>query len=200
MNHPVIATSMVFDPASDAFCRAIVSRKAKQLIRRTGFSASDLEDIKQDLYLRILQSWPKYEPEHSHRNRFITAVVERYVANLLRNRGAGKRDDRETSSLNLSLEPPSEGANELGETISERELDSRLGRKRRDHVELASLQSDVRQLLAELPEPWRAMLELRRTQTQTQISLQLGVSRATLRNWMQRIRQRFEEKGIRDYL
>ncbi len=199
MNQLIDETPTVFDPMSDAFCRTIVSRKARQLVRRAGFSAADLDDIKQDIYLRILQSWPKYQPDHSHRNRFITAVVERYAANLLRNRGAGKRDDRETSSLSMSLEIPSEGAKELSDTISDHELDSRLGRKRRDHVELAGLRSDIRQLIAELPEQWQAMLELRKTLTQTQVCRQLGVSRSTLRNWMQQIRERFEEAGIRDY-
>ena len=99
----------------------------------------------------------------------------------------------------MSLKTPSEGAKELSDTISDHELDSRLGRKRRDHVELAGLRCDIRQLIAELPEQWQAMLELRKTHTQTQVCTQLGVSRSTLRNWMQQIRERFEDAGIRDY-
>ena len=79
-----------FDPSNDRFTRGIIRRKINQLVRRSGFSQQERDDLEQDLLVRVLQSLPKFDPDQAHRNKFITTVVERYVANILRDRSAGK--------------------------------------------------------------------------------------------------------------
>lgn len=184
----------------DRFTRGIIRRKVKQLIGRAGFTRQDREDLEQELLARVLQSLPRFNPAQAHRNKFITTVVERYVANILRNKQAAKRDHRRVTSLNVMIEITHEGPTELAQTVGERELDARLGRWRRSEPELAQLAIDVAEVIVTLPESWQTLLELRKTQTMQQIASEMGVPRTTLNDWMRRIRQGCENAGLKDYL
>ncbi|MCA9259623.1 MAG: sigma-70 family RNA polymerase sigma factor [Planctomycetales bacterium] len=189
-----------FDPSDDRFTRGIIRRKVNQLIGRAGFTQQDREDLEQDLFVRVLQSLPKFNPDQAHRNKFITTVVERYVANILRNKQAEKRDHRRISSLNVMIEITEEGPTELAQTIGNRELDARLGRHRRAEEELTQLAFDLADVMSTLPESWRKLLELRKSRTMQEVADEMGVPRTTLNDWMRRIRQRFEKAGMQDYL
>lgn len=98
------------------------------------------------------------------------------------------------------IEITDEGPTELAQTIGERELDARLGRRRRSEEELAQLALDLADVIATLPESWQKLLELRKTQTMPEIASEMGVPRTTLNERMRRIRQRFEKAGMRDYI
>lgn len=189
-----------FDPSDDRFTRGIIRRKVKQLIGRAGFTQQDREDLEQDLFVRVLQSLPKFNPDQAHRNKFITTVVERYVANILRNKQAEKRDHRRISSLNVMIEITEEGPTELAQTIGDRELDARLGRHRRAEEELNQLAFDLAEVMSTLPESWRTLLELRKSRTMQEAADEMGVPRTTLNDWVRRIRRRFENAGMQDYL
>lgn len=184
----------------DRFTRGIIRRKINQLVGRAGFTSQDGDDLQQDLILRVLQSLPSFDSDQGHRNKFITAVVERHVANILRNKQAEKRDHRRISSLNVMVEIAKDKKAELAQTIGQRELDARLGRRRRSDHELAQLALDLADVIATMPESWQTLLELRKTQTMSEIASGMGVPRTTLNDWMRRIRQRFEKAGMRDYL
>ena len=189
-----------FDPSDDRFIRGIIRRKVNQLIGRAGFTLQDRESLEQELFARVLQSLPRFNPEVAHRNKFITAVVERYVANILRNKKAEKRDHRRITSLNVTIEITDEGPTELAQTIGDRELDARLGRERRSEQELHELALDLADVMATLPDAWWTLLELRKSRTMPEIAEEMGVPRTTLNDWMRRIRQRFEKSGMQDYL
>jgi RNA polymerase sigma-70 factor (ECF subfamily) len=189
-----------FNEKFDRFTRGIVRRKISQLMGRAGLTTQDRQDLEQDFFARILQSLRLFNPDVAHRNKFITAVVERYVANILRDKKATKRDHRRISSLNVPIGIGDEELTELAQTISDRELDARLGRKRLREDELAQLAIDLADVIATLPEDWRTLLELRKSQTMPEIANELGVPRTTLNTWVQHIRQRFEKGGLRDYL
>jgi RNA polymerase sigma-70 factor (ECF subfamily) len=189
-----------FDPSNDRFTRGIIRRKINQLVRRSGFSQQERNDLEQDLLVRVLQSLPKFDPDQAHRNKFITTVVERYVANILRDRGAGKRDRRGRISLNVMIDGGEEGPTELLQTIGDRELDARLGRDRREEDELRQMAIDMAEVISTLPDSWQTLLELRKSRTMQQVADEMGVPRTTLNDWMRRIRQRFENAGMQDYL
>ena len=189
-----------FDPSNDRFTRGIIRRKINQLVRRSGFSQQERDDLEQDLLVRVLQSLPKFNPDQAHRNKFITTVVERYVANILRDRSAGKRDRRGRISLNVMIDGGEEGPTELLQTIGDRELDARLGRDRREEDELTQLAIDMAEVISTLPDSWQTLLELRKSRTMQQVADEMGVPRTTLNDWMRRIRQRFENAGMQDYL
>lgn len=189
-----------FNPSDDRFTCGIIRRKVKQLIGRAGFTRQDREDLEHELFVRVLQSLPKFDPDKAHRNKFVTTVVERHVANILRNKRADKRDHRRIGSLNVTIEVAEDGPTELADTVGGRELDARLGRYRRSEEELSQLAMDLADLIAGLPENWRTLLELRKTQTMQQVADEMGVPRTTLNDWMRRIRIQCEDTSLRDYL
>ena len=184
----------------DRFTHGIVRRKVKQLIGRAGFTRQDCEDLSQEFFARVLQSLRSYDPAVGHRNKFVTAVVERHVATVLRNKRAEKRDDRQTTSLSVMIDIADEGPTEFAQTIGDREFDARLGRHRRSEVELSQLRLDLHDMIGTLPESWQTLLELRKTRTMSEAANAMGVPRTTLDGWMRRIRKRFEKVGLRAYL
>jgi len=189
-----------FNPNDDRFTRGIIRRKVKQLIGRVGFTRQDREDLEQELKLRVLQSMAKFDPDHSHRNRFITAVVERYVRNILRDASAEKRDHTRVCSLNVDIEIADEGLAEFAQTIDAHQHDGRLGTDSRPDAELAALAMDLADLIADLPDEWQTLLDLRKTHSMTEISVLMGRPRTTLCGWMHRIADRFEQAGLHEYL
>ncbi|MGE0769299.1 MAG: sigma-70 family RNA polymerase sigma factor [Hyphomicrobiaceae bacterium] len=189
-----------FHEKFDRFTLGIIRRKVKQLITRAGFTPQDREDLEQELFARVLQSLPSFDPGQAHRNKFITAVVERYVANILRDKRAGKRDHRRICSLNITIDVAGEGPIELAETISRRELDARLGGHPRSDEELAQLACDIAEVMGTLPDELRDLAERLRTESVSEIARATGVPRTTLNESVRRLRRRFERAGLKDYL
>ena len=189
-----------FNQKLDRFTHGIVRRKVKQLIGRAGFTQQDREDLEQELLLRVLQSLPSFDPKQAHRNKFVTAVVERHVATILRNKRAEKRNDHLVASINVTVEVEGMGAVELAQTVSEDELAARLGRKRRSAEDLANLALDIATVIAAMPKDWQELAERRKTQSMQEIADDLGVPRTTLNETMQLITARFKRAGLREYL
>jgi len=189
-----------FNQKLDRFTHGIVRRKVKQLIGRAGFTHQDREDLEQELLLRVLQSLPSFDPKQAHRNKFVTAVVERHVATILRNKRAEKRNDQLVTSINVTVEVDDVGSVEMVQNVSEDELDARLGRKRRSAEDLANLALDIATVIAAMPQEWQQLAERRKTQSMQEISDALGIPRTTLNETMQLITARFKRAGLREYL
>ena len=184
----------------DRFARGIIRRKVNQLIGRAGFTRQDREDLEQELVLRLLQALPSFDRAKAHRNVFVTTVIERYVANILRDKQAEKRDHRRIGCLDVMMEITDEGPTELAQTIGQRELDARLGCHRRSDEELAQLARDIADVMAKLPDELRELAERLKSQTKSEIARDMGVPRTTLNESVRRLRRRFESKGLKDYL
>ena len=178
----------------DRFTRGIIRRKVNQLIGLAGFTQQDYGDLEQDFLARVLQSLPSFDPKKAHRNKFITAVVERHFANLLRNKKAAKRDHRRIGSLNVTIFVQGAGPIELAQTIGQRELNSRRGCNPRSDEELAQLVSDVATVMATLPDNWRELAERLKYQSVAEVARDLGIPRTTLHGWISSIRKLFEGK------
>ena len=83
------------------FAAHLIRQKAKQLIRRPEFAKSDQPDLEQELSLRVIEAFPKFDPEVAHWNAFVTTIVERNVASILEFETAEKRCSEEgIESLN----------------------------------------------------------------------------------------------------
>lgn len=168
----------------DRFARGIIRRKVRLLIGRAGFTAQDREDLEQDLVLRLLQSLDLFDPEQAHPNVFITTVIERAVAMILRERRAKKRDSGVVHSLDR-----------IKEASSTEPADPRRGDE-----EASDLASDLVEVLARLPEELRILAERLKSQSLSQAARDLGVPRTTLQRRVQRLRQCFEDADLRIYL
>ena len=178
----------------------IIKKKVRQIIGRAGYTRQDQEDLEQELLTRLLQSLKSFDPKQAHRKCFVTAVVERDVANILRDAKAEKRDHRRIGSLHVMIEVTDDGPTELAGTIGEREHNARRCRHPRSEDDLAQLATDLADVVAAIPDELRDLAERLKTQSIAAIAREVGVPRTTLNDSVRHLRQRFEQAGLRDYL
>lgn len=170
----------------DRFARGIIGRKVRLLVDRAGFTRQDRHDLEQELVLRLLQSLDLFDPERAHPHVFITTVVERAVAMILRQRRAKKRQGVVRS---LDALPTGGRPTELPDCRD-------TGRD----VERLDLASDLAAVLARLPDHLRVLAEQLKSQSLSEAARAMGVPRSTLQRRVQRLRQSFEDAGLRLYL
>ena len=183
----------------DGFTTRLIRRKARQVVRRAGFSRSDRDDIEQELRLKLVKDLASYDPDQGHRHAFVVTVVERCVANLLRNRAAEKRGCRCTCSLDVVIEDGEEGPTELGETIGDRQYNARRVRWPRDAHELIELTADIEKVLADLPPELRELAEALKSESISAIARRTSTPRTTLYQRVRQLRRRFVEANSRDF-
>jgi RNA polymerase sigma-70 factor (ECF subfamily) len=180
----------------DAVAQDIIRRKAHKLMRRGGFSSSDLPDLEQDLSLHLLQRMSAFDPRRGDWTAFVAAVVTTWGANLLRTRHAAKRDYRRTLPLLAITEPSADENNTQDEKPNEQAHDARLGRQRLSDQEQRELKMDVQQALQCLPEDLRPIAERLQHITIAELVRELGVPRTTLYESIERIRRRFQRMDL----
>jgi RNA polymerase sigma factor (sigma-70 family) len=170
----------------DRFAQGIIRRKARLLASRAGFTKQDHQDLEQELVLRLLQSLDLFDPEQAHPNVFITTVIERSVAMILRERRAKKRDGGVVRSLDQSQTKD-------GNPVEPK--DPHPGDQ-----EAFDLASDLAEVLTRLPDKLSALAERLKRQSLSQVARDLGLPRTTLQRQVQRLRKCFEDAGLRIYL
>lgn len=189
-----------FELSKDSFTKALINRKVNMLIDRLGFRYHERDDLKQELLARVIKSLESFDASVGPLNPFITAVVDRQVSNILRDRNADKRSSGAMVSLNVNIKSEDASPTELLQTISNREVDRRLGRERTlSEEQLNDLKSDMGNVIARLPKRLQDFLELKKTLSLNEIVNELGVPRSTLGDWMDEIRDHFEEAGLEKY-
>ena len=142
----------------DAYTVRLITFKAKQLTAQPGFSATDREDIEQELLLDLLRRQPKYDPDRAQNNTFVARVVEHRAATLIEERKAGLRDYRlQAFSLNDHIEDEDGGCCERSETFDQDDYLLRTGRQARSSDELRDLGIDVRTVVDGLPDAMRSV-------------------------------------------
>ena len=187
-------------PLLGRFEFGIVRKKVRQIIGCAGFKKQDRDDLEQELIARLLQSLKSFDPDVAHRKSFVTAVVERAVATILRDAQAEKRDPRRIGSLHVLVEVSDDGPTELAEMVGDREYNARRCRDPRSAEDLSQLTSDLAGVLAALPTELRDLAERLKSHSIAEIARDLGVPRTTLNDTVRRLRQRFEQAGLRAYL
>jgi RNA polymerase sigma factor (sigma-70 family) len=168
---------MFQDLIDDRFARGIIRRKVRQIIGRGAFPHHDAEDLEQELLLRLLRSFRHFDPAHgSHRNTFITTVVEREAALILRRRRAKKRMLGSVRSLAGS--PRSDGDGDAWD------LPGVPG----PALEVAH---DIAIILKSLPEDLRDLAERLKHHSIAEIARELQLPASTIQRRRERLRQFF---------
>lgn len=163
------------------FARAIIRRKALLIARCDGFTEKDLEDIEQELRLFLVKSLDQYDPGQGHINVFMTTVIERAKAMMVRDRWRKKRNSTGICSIH---------------SLSSKRHFARpnLSADRFD------LEQDLSDVLASLPAELRDLAERLQQQTIAQAAREMNVPRGTLMRRIEQLRRHFENAGLRDYL
>ena len=182
------------------FTQSVIRRYANKLIRNGVAEKQDRETLVQEIRLRFLQRWCKFDSDFGHHKSFVCTVVNRCCSNISREIQAQRKGSKAVS-LSCMVSLPCGGKTELAQTIGEDELDRRLERKRRlSRTEHLSLAHDLAMVLASLTPEQRQLIELLRSQTMAQITVALGIARSTLVSRLAVIRERMREANLQEYL
>jgi RNA polymerase sigma-70 factor, ECF subfamily len=185
----------------DSFTEGYVKKCVRQLIGKFGITVSDAEDIEQKLFLKLAKYLPCDDPDDPQWKAFVAKTVKRCIANIVRDTRAGKRDHRRVRSIHVVIGVDDEGPVELADTIEEHEVPARRQQRRRTDQELASLQMDLDELTAELlDERHREFMQRLKHDSILQVARDMDVPPTTLSSWLRKLRQKFEDTGLRDYL
>jgi RNA polymerase sigma-70 factor (ECF subfamily) len=187
-------------PRLDSFTQGFVRKCARQLAGKFGFKRQDRDEIEQRLYLKLARHLHAADPNDPKWKAFVAITVRRHLASMIRDSQAEKRDHRRTCSIHVQIDTD-EGPVDLADTISEREIPSRRGRAKRSPQELAELTLDVRDCLAELTdEKQHEYCERLMHDSISQVARDVDIPRTTLNGRLDKVRQRFEERELREYL
>lgn len=184
------------------YAAGLIRHKARKLVGRAGFTKDDVEDIKQELTLDLLERLPKFAPAKATHNTFVACLVERKISNLIRHRKREIRDrQREDHSLNTNISDGDGGVVERSQLIRQDAHNLRTGKYPRPVDEQTDMELDISDVLSNLPPDLRALAELLQSVSFAEAARQLGVARITLYdNGFACLRQVFRDKGLDGYL
>ena len=198
MSHP--PHTPILDPSTESFLARLIRRKAHQLVGRAGFRTADKEDIEQELQLKVVKHLAAYNGERGHLHPFLTTIIERQAATLVRNQAAAKRDPRRVVSLNVEVQVDGEGYSELSTTIGQRESDARLCRRSRHQISGSDLKQDVDVVIAKLSPVEQRLCDCLKRGSITETARELGIPRSTVYDTIARLRKPFEAADLQEYL
>jgi RNA polymerase sigma factor (sigma-70 family) len=187
--------------ADDNFVRSVINRHVGKLIAKSDFTQQDRSDLVQEVFVRATKSLRLYDPSVGHLYPYVCTVVQRHLANVVRDRSVVKRKTTGRVSLSKTVRGDDGGQVEMSQALHDQDQDRRLGRERRlGEQDLNDLRMDLAAFMSKLPDKFQDLLRRRQTQSITEISRDIGIPRTTLNDWMLQIRKLFEEAGFERYL
>jgi RNA polymerase sigma factor (sigma-70 family) len=160
-----------------------VLRKARSMVRRGQVPRGDLDDLRQDLTLALLEALKSFVRGEGEREHFARGVVRRAGTKIIRARRAARRDPARVASL---------------DSLADRAAVAGGGPPAREYQVGAAL--DVREVLARLPEHLRAAAALLDSMTVTKAARELGIPRTTLSDRIGTLREEFARAGLLAYV
>jgi len=190
-----------FDPKEivTEYARTLIRVKAKQIVRRPGFSRSDQPDVEQDLVVHLLCQAQHFDADRGSLNTFIARVVDSAVAMLVRERGRVRRNpagDAEVQSLAEMVPQPDGPPEALARLISQLDLERRTGGASLTDAQLFELVADVASVLPTLPPELQDICRSLLTRNRSETEAELGISRRGLQAAMVLIREHFVKSGL----
>ncbi len=190
-----------YDHGVDPYAIRLIKYKARMLVGKAGFTASDREDLEQELILDLLHRLPRYDRNRARRSTFIARVVEHKIANLIKAQKAGIRDYRRCRcSLNDRFEDEDGRSIERIDTLDQEHSGTHTGTQSGPSDELRCLAIDMGYVLETLPPELRDLCQRLAKETVTEISCSTGLPRGTIYESIKRLRKIFRDAGLKDYL
>jgi hypothetical protein len=182
----------------DPFVCDLIQRKARQLASRSDFRGHDAVDVEQEFHLHLAHRGDRFDPQRGHVHAFVTGVIERHAASLVRKQQAKKRNPSRDTSLSKLVEGEF-GPTELGHLIDARHQDEHLGRFPRPALEQAELRHDVDEVLATVSHQLRDLADRLSRDTPAQVARDRNVPRTSQNEEVRRLRGRFERQDLDQY-
>jgi RNA polymerase sigma factor (sigma-70 family) len=167
-DHPILAADI----------QALVRRKVRAMTLYPSSRLEDRDDHSQHLLLKLLEAWPRYDPDRSPFIAFAERVLQRAVAHHRRDRQAKKR--------RAVIRPL--GDDGIADPRSETDG---------HHTDL---RLDVHERLQSQPPRHRALAERLKAETPAAVARELGIASSTLRGRLAQLRRPFEDLDLRKFL
>ena len=190
---------------TDPFTRTLLKIKAAQLCRRSDFSRSDYDDLRQGMVLYLLEKAHLFDPDRGTLEAFVTNALNTWVKMELRFRGRLKRrGDHEALSLEGTAVEFNGGTDTLDALVGEADRHRRTGDAPLSPIEWVDLSDAVGHAASRLSP---AELELLKhvadhgvAATAREWARRRGraASRRQIEGAVSRMRSRFEDAGLGD--
>ena len=172
-----------------------ICQTAKRLSRQRRYRLWDWEDLRQEMYLRILERLPQFDPQRGCFNAFVKMIVRQLAANLRRHCEAQMRNGGQEISL-ATLVAGEGGCVELAELIDLADQNRRLQRTPLSDRDEADSRLDVSAFLASLSRRHREIARLLQVLTPSEIAEKLGMHRSTIYTAIRNLRVLMAEAGL----
>lgn len=185
------------DIVSDPFTVTLIRIKAHQLCRRSDFSRSDYDDIRQSMCLYLLEKAHLFDPVRGNLEAFVTNAINTWVGMELRYR---ERDKRRESYKAVSLErTPVEcdgDVTTLGQVLLEEDGWRLTQTDPQSPVEQLELREAVQRAMQNVQPEDRAILIHAAEHGVASAARAFGRSRRQVLNTLARARIHFEKAGL----
>lgn len=190
-----------FDFHNDVFVLTVIRRRVLLLIRAPFFHESEVDDLVQEIHLRLMRSIKSYDPALGHPYPFLCTAIQRITSKIFRERSTHKRQTIGTCSLSEVVHGADGESCELYQLLRQEDQDRRICRKTaRSDEERANLRMDLSRVIEELPPNCQEIVRRLGTQNVSEISRDMGIPRTTINDWLRQIRKKFEDAGLSSYL
>lgn len=183
------------------YARTFIKLRAVKLKEILGLSRSDIDDLRQDLTIHLIERMPLYDPEKSTPKGFIVMVLNNRIRTIIRlHRESMEALNLTTLSLEEEFSDDDSQPIQRFETIDAEEslLSAGLIRRRMlDHVEM---KADVARFLEKLPKRLQDLCLLLQEKPIAQAARETGLSRQKIHDELVRMRLLAEQSGLREYL
>jgi len=185
------------DVVSDPFTVTLIRIKARQLCRRSDFSRSDYDDLRQDMRLYLLEKAHLFDPARGNIEAFVTKALRTWVAMRLRYRNREKRrESYKAISLERTRVECDGDITALG-VILVQDDGRRLSQTyTMPAAEQFELREAIENAMGNLEPDDRAMLTHVAEHGVANAAKTFGVSRRQVDNAMARARAQFEKAGL----
>ena len=184
-----------------SYAKNLIQYKAQQLVGLAGLTKSDVDDLKQEMWVDLLRRFSWFESDRAKVETFIDRVLSNCAANIIRHRCGDGRDFRlEGESLNGETADDDGQTIEFSQTLAEDVHDLRTGSVTRSTTEQLEFASDVQSVLDKLPAPLRELCQLLKIEQISIAARKLGITRHEAYERLDEIREHFKNAGLDDYL
>lgn len=177
-----------------------VRNYARALVGQAGFTASDVDDIEQELRLELLTYLHRFDRSKGKRRTFINCLIKRKCADLLRRRFTEMRVfNGQMRSLEEQVDTD-DGPAALLDTVTRADQERRLNAPPPPPLADLGLEIDVREAVTQMPADLRKLYEEVKAKSRRQIAAERGLSRRTIRRRVAKLRKWLEDWAIRNSL
>ena len=113
-----MSDSQSINLGDDNFVRSVINRQVGNLIAKSDFTHQDRGDLVQEVYVRATKSLQLYDPSVGHLYPYVCTVVQRHLANVVRDRSVVKRATVGRVSLSKTIRSDDGGQIEMSQTLT----------------------------------------------------------------------------------